>query len=143
MYPYPREIIADTYLSKLGGFSREIGKNEIGINEKAIEINTSLIMDETKVRLKFFDIKQKPFFLRKSFKIVGIERGSEAIKLSMEGEVVMGEEYKKELDKHVGKFLLINAVESFRIDGDYSSLSKAVKSMREWIWKSESLRKRN
>uniref|UniRef100_A0A7C3UH84 Uncharacterized protein n=1 Tax=Geoglobus ahangari TaxID=113653 RepID=A0A7C3UH84_9EURY len=143
MYPYPVEILGDTYLTKLGGFSEEIRKNEVGINEKAIEMNTSLIQDESYVRLRFFDIKQKPFFLRKSFKIVGIPQEWNSFELSLNGEIVMAEDYREELKELVGKHLLINAVEYFRIDGDYSSMSKAIKSMREWIWKSESLRRRN
>lgn len=143
MYPYPKEILGDTYLTKLGGFSEEIRKNEIGINEKAIEINTSLIQDESYVRLRFFEIRQKPFFLRKRFKIVGIPQEWNSFELSLNGEVVMAEEYREELKKLVGKYLLINAVEFFRIDGDYSSMGEAIRSMKEWIWKSESLRKRN
>ncbi len=143
MYLYPKEILGDTYLTKLGGFSEEIGKNEVGINEKAIEMNTSLIQDESYVKLRFFEIKQKPFFLRKSFRIIGIPQEWNSFELSLNGEIVMAEDYREELKKQVGKHLLINAVESFRIDGDYSSMSKAIKSMKEWIWKSENLRRRN
>ena len=143
MYQYPVEILGDTYLTKLGGFSEEIGRNEIGINEKAIEMNTSLIQNESYVRLRFFDIRQKPFFLRKNFRIVGIPQDWNSFELSTNGEIVMAEDYREKLKKQVGSYLLINAVESFRIDGDYSSMGEAIKSMREWIWKSESLKRRN
>jgi len=43
MFDYPIEIFADIYLSKIGGFSSELERNEIGINMKAIELNTSLL----------------------------------------------------------------------------------------------------
>jgi len=143
MYPYPREILADTYLSRLGGFNEEIGKREIGINSKAIELNTSLIVDETKVKLSFMDRKNKPYFLRGFFKVVAVEEHSSAYDLTKFGEVVLGEEHKEKYIRDVNKAVLINAVESFRLDGDYSSMKKAIQSMKDWIWKSESLRRRN
>ncbi len=143
MYPFPKEILADTYISKLGGFSLELGKNEIGINEKALEVNTSIIAGETRVRLKFFDRKERPYFLRKEFKVVSLSPFDSACELSKMGEIVMGEEHRENLKQEVGRSVVINSVEAFRIDGDYSSMRKAVESMRDWIWKSGSLRKRN
>ncbi|MBE8540449.1 hypothetical protein [Geoglobus acetivorans] len=143
MYLYPKEIVADTYLSRLGGFSEEFARNEIGINEKAIEVNTSLIPDETKVKIRFLDEREKPYFLRPMFTVVSIPTGRRACEYSRDGEVVLSAEHAEVLGNRVGKFMVLNSVESFRIDGDYSSMEKAVKSMREWIWKSESLRKRN
>ncbi|WP_457591610.1 hypothetical protein [Geoglobus sp.] len=143
MYPYPKEVVADIYISKLGGFSEEIGEREIGINDKALEMNTSLIAEETRIKIRFFDERGGPYFLRKAFKVVGIGESSPARSLSRMGEIVMGKEHRESLCDRIGKAVMINAVESFRIDGDYSSMKKAVQSMREWIWKSESLGKRN
>ncbi|WP_456477917.1 hypothetical protein [Geoglobus ahangari] len=143
MYPYPREVVADIYVSKLGGFSEEIGEREVGINDKALEMNTSLIAEESRIKLRFFDSREKPYFLKKSFRVVGISHGSSAYRLSRMGEVVLGREHRDVLGERVGEAVMINAVESFRIDGDYSSMKKAVQSMREWIWKSESLGRRN
>lgn len=143
MYPYPKEVVADIYVSKLGGFSEEIGEKEIGINNRAIEMNTSLIADESKIRLRFFDSRERPYFLKRSFRVVGIGENSTAYSLSRMGEVVLGREHQEVLREKVGSAVMLNAVESFRIDGDYSSMKKAVQSMREWIWKSESLGRRN
>ncbi|WP_456369566.1 hypothetical protein [Geoglobus sp.] len=143
MYPYPKEVVADIYVSKLGGFSEEIGEKEIGINNRAIEMNTSLIADESRIRLRFFGSREKPYFLKRSFRVVGIGENSGAYSLSRMGEVVLGREHQEELRDRVGSAVMLNAVESFRIDGDYSSMKKAVQSMREWIWKSESLGRRN
>ncbi len=143
MYPYPKEILADTYVSRLGGFSLELEKDEIGINEKALEINTSIIGRVTKVRLKFLDRKEKPYFLKKEFTVIPLSPINSASEISRLGEVVMGEEYREKLKEEVGKAVVINSVESFRMDGDYSSMRKAIESMRDWIWKSGSLSKRN
>lgn len=143
MYPYPKEVVADIYVSKLGGFSEEIGEKEIGINDKALEMNTSLIAEESRIKIRFFDERGRPYFLKRSFRVVGISKHSSAYSLSRMGEIVMGREHRENLGDKVGRAVMINAVESFRIDGDYSSMKKAVQSMREWIWKSESLGRRN
>ncbi len=143
MYPYPKEILSDTYVSRLGGFSLELERDEIGINEKALEVNTSIIAGVTKVRLKFLDRKEKPHFLRREFTVIPLSPINSASELSKLGEVVMGEEHRERLKEEIGKALVINSVESFRMDGDYSSMRKAVESMRDWIWKSGSLSKRN
>ncbi len=37
MYRYPVEVIADMYLSKVGGYSYELDRNEIGINAKRLK----------------------------------------------------------------------------------------------------------
>lgn len=143
MFRYPVEIIGDTYLSKLGGFSSILEYREVGINEKAIEMNTSLIPEVSEVKLKFLDSKDKPYFLKKSFKVVSIDVNSKESRLSCDGEIVLSEKHKENFRDYIGKYVILNSVESFRIDGDYSSMEKAVKSMREWIWKSESLQRRN
>lgn len=54
MFEYPIEIFADVYLSKIGGFSSELERNEIGINSRAIELKTSIIANETVAKLRFF-----------------------------------------------------------------------------------------
>ncbi len=143
MYLYPKEILADTYVSKLGGFSVELEKREIGINEKALEMNTSLIGGVTRVRLKFFERKEKPFFMRKEFTVIPLSSFDPGVEFSKHGEVVMADEHRENLREEVGKAVVINSVESFRLDGDYSSMRKAVESMRDWIWRSGSLNKKN
>ncbi len=143
MYPYPKEILADTYVSKLGGFSHELEKQEIGINERALEMNTSLIGGVTRVRLKFFERKDKPFFMRKEFTVIPLTSYDSGVEFSKHGEVVMAEEHRDSLRDEIGRAVVINSVESFRFDGDYSSMKKAVESMRDWIWRSGSLSKRN
>ncbi len=144
MFLYPKEIIADIYISKVGGVSDEIGKREIGINAKAVEMNTSIIMNETFATLKFLgdDKPYLPYFMRKRYKVVGIERWMDCYKLSMNGEVVFSSEIEEVKDK-IGETVIINTVESFRIDRDYSSVIKAIKSLKERIWGLEKLERRN
>ncbi len=127
MFLYPKEIIADIYLSKIGGFSSELDKKEIGINAKALEVNTSIIADETHARLKFFDEKATPFFLRRMYRIVGLEEHMDGYEESSNGEVILSAELEEEFERYRGKDVIINTVESFRIDGDYSGVIKAIR----------------
>ncbi len=127
MYLYPVEVIADTYVSRVGGCSAELGKGEIGININALTANTSLIAGESKARLKFFD-SNYPFFLRRKYRIVGLEEHMDGYELSENGEVVFSEEeFQSEFE---GREVIINAVEDFRIGDD---MSKVIKAMRERI----------
>ncbi|AEA47456.1 hypothetical protein [Archaeoglobus veneficus] len=129
MYLYPKEILADTYVSKVGGFSSELDEREIGINALALSMNTSIIANETEARLRFFDDRPLPYFLRRSYRIVGLEENMDGFEASPNGEVVFSE--KCELRDVEGRDVIINTVESFRIDGDYSSV---VRALRRRVW---------
>lgn len=131
--------MSDIYVSKLGGFSYEMERNEIGINAKAIELNTSIIANETFARVRFFDEKVKPYFLREIFKIVGIEEHMECYDLTKNGEIVLSEELENKFKEREGEDVIINTVEFFRIDGDYS---RVINTFRR-IWSLESLIRRN
>jgi len=124
MYAYPIEVLAETYLSKLGGFAEEIGGREIGINEEALHFNTSIIAGETEARIKILDERNPPYFLRRSFRVVGLPA-----QLSPNGEVILPEGLRDRLERYVGKDVVLNTVESFRLDGDYSNVIKALKKM--------------
>ncbi len=139
MYKYPREIISDIYLSKVGGFSEELGKEEMGININAIYMNTSIIPDETFCRVKFFEEKSRPYFLKKKFRIVGIDESMRSYGMTKDGEVVFSREIKELFSGRVGEAVIINTVESFRFDGDYSNLVSYVSK----LWRSENRRRRN
>lgn len=139
MYLYPKEIVSDMYVSKLGGFSYEMERDEIGINVKAIEVNTSIIANETFAKLRFFNERIKPYFLKETFRIVGIEEYMDCYELSKNGEIVLFEELEDKFGENEGKEVIINTVESFRIDGDYTRIINAFKR----IWSSENLIRRN
>ncbi len=142
MYLYPREIIADTYLSKVGGFSSELENSEIGINAKALEINTSIISNETKASIKFLDDRIIPYFLRRKYTVVGLEEYMEGYEYSQQGEVVFSTDLRKEFSERLGKEVILNTVESFRIDGDFTNVIKALR--QEMVtWSSENRWKKN
>ncbi len=125
MYKYPKEVVSDIYVSRVGGFCEEINANEIGININAIYTNTSIIPEETFCQIKFFDEPpKKPFFFRKKFRIVGIDESMESYRITKDGEVVLSKEYEAVFRNKVGEAVIINTVESFRIDGDYSKIAK-------------------
>jgi len=129
MFLYPQEIIADIYVSKIGGFSPELGKREAGINSKAIEMNTSIIADETYARLKFLDEKPYPFFLKKKYRIVGLEENMEGYEDSRNGEVVLSTELQDELQDKIGSGVIINTVEMFRLGEN-----EIYRQIRKRIW---------
>jgi len=126
MFAYPIEVVTDVYVSKIGGFSCELSKREIGINAKALEVNTSIIANETYAKLRFFDEKSYPYFFKRSFKIIGLEENMEGYEFSPNGEVVLSAELKKEFKRFIGKEVIINTVESFRIDYDYQKVIKTI-----------------
>ncbi|MET1123953.1 MAG: hypothetical protein ABWW66_01655 [Archaeoglobaceae archaeon] len=135
MYRYPVEVIADMYLSRVGGYSGELGEREIGINAKALEVNTSIIPNETYATLSFPGRRAKPYFFRKKYVIVGVEENMECFEMTRSGEVVLPESMEDKVE--VGSEVLINTVEFFRIDGDYSKVFRAM------LWRLISLQGEN
>lgn len=129
------EVISDTYLSKIGGFSYELDRREIGINAKALELNTSIIPSETIATLRTFGDK-RPYFFRKRFVVVAVEENMDCYGMTANGEVVLPEEMRDE-KMRVGEEVIVNTVESFRIDGDYRNVAKAM------LWHLESRIRRN
>jgi len=136
MYRYPVEVVSDTYLSKVGGFSYELGKREIGINAKALEVNTSIIPNETFATLRTFD-DRRPYFFKQRFVVVAVEENMDCYKMTANGEVVLPDEIRDRMDVKVGEDVIVNTVESFRIDGDYSNVARAM------LWHLESRIRRN
>ena len=122
MFRYPVEIISDVYLSKIGGFSSELNENEIGINLEALATNTSIIANETTAVLEILDKKsRKPYFLKKKFLIVGVDKWMRCYELSRNGEVVMSSELEEEYYRFLGRDVLINTVKI-----DYKNLVEMV-----------------
>ncbi len=136
MYRYPVEVISDTYLSRVGGYSYELERNEIGINAKALEVNTSIIPNETVAVLRTLDTN-RPYFFRRRFVVVGVEENMECYEMTINGEVVLPEKVAEMERMKVGEEVLVNTVEYFRIDGDFSKVAKAV------LWRLESRIGRN
>ncbi|WP_290596612.1 MULTISPECIES: hypothetical protein [unclassified Archaeoglobus] len=136
MYKYPVEVISDTYLSKVGGFSYELDRNEIGINAKALEVNTSIIPNETFATLRTFD-DRRPYFFKHRFVVVAVEENMDCYGMTANGEVVLPDDIKGKMRVKVGEDVIVNTVESFRIDGDYRNVTKAI------LWHLESRIRRN
>ncbi len=113
---YPLEVIPNQYLTKLGGFSHELDRYEVGINEVAIR-GTSLIPGETLVRLRVLGCNKVPFFFRRRFRVVGIKPGMSCYHLTLNGELVMSEDMRDEFGRFLGKEVIINAVESVCFGG--------------------------
>ncbi len=123
MYRYPVEVISDIYVSRIGGYSYELEEGELGINSGAIAMRTSLIPKETFVTLGFLDRKMKPYFFRKRFLVVGIDENMESYEKTQNGEVVLSDELEEKVE--VGKEVIINSAEFFRVDRDLAALVKA------------------
>lgn len=129
MFDYPIEIATDLYVSKVGGFSPELDRNEIGINIDAIYSNTSIIANETYAKIRFLGERAKPYFFRRSYLVVGLEPNMEGYECSQNGEVVLPEsmmEYGL-----IGKEVIINTVETFMKFDIYSVVRKCLESRKE------------
>ncbi len=122
MFAYPVEVISDIYLSKIGGFSPELGRREIGINVRALEMNTSIIANETYAKIRLFGERAYPYFFRRTFRIIGLEEHMEGYEFSQNGEVVLSEELMDEFCDFIGREVMINTVESFRMKNFISSI---------------------
>ncbi|MEM2023011.1 MAG: hypothetical protein QXI31_04965, partial [Archaeoglobaceae archaeon] len=94
-----------------------------------------LIPNETFVTIRLFRGKIKPYFFKRRFLIVGVEENMDCYELTKNGEVVLSESLGETVE--VGEEVIINAVEFFRVDGDYSNLLKAI------LCRLESLKKEN
>lgn len=114
MFLYPQEVISDTYVSIIGGFSPELDERDAGINSKALEVNTSIIANETLARMKFFDEQPYPFFFKRKYRIVALEDHMQGYEGSVNGEVIFSTELIDELKERLGAGVIINTVESFR-----------------------------
>ncbi|ADB57628.1 hypothetical protein [Archaeoglobus profundus] len=124
MFAYPIEVATDLYVSKVGGFSPELEKNEIGINIDAIYSNTSIIANETYAKIRFLGERAKPFFFRESYRVIGLEPNMEGFEYSQNGEVVFSESLANSLGTYIGKDVIINTVETFRLNIDIITLVK-------------------
>ncbi len=87
-------------------------------------MNTSIIANETLATLKRFE-EVRPYFLKRKFLVVGIEENMDCYEMTANGEVVLPEEMEGSME--VGSDVIVNTVEAFRIDGDYSNVIKAIK----------------
>ncbi len=56
---------------------------------------------------------------------MGIEENMDCYEMTANGEVVLPEEMEGSME--VGSDVIVNTVEAFRIDGDYSNVIKAIK----------------
>ncbi len=126
MFEYPMEIATDLYVSKVGGFSSELDRNEVGININAIYSNTSIIANETYAKIRFLGEKAKPYFFRESYLIVGLEPNMEGYELSGNGEVVLPESMGD--FNLIGREVIINTVESFMKFDLYSVVRRCLES---------------
>ena len=129
MFDYPMEIATDLYVSKVGGFSPELERNEIGININAIYSNTSIIANETYAKIRFLGKTVRPYFFRKNYLIIGLEPNMEGYELSKNGEVVLPENMK-EYDL-IGREIIINIVETFMKFDIYSVVRKCLENQKE------------
>ncbi|WP_202319764.1 AbrB/MazE/SpoVT family DNA-binding domain-containing protein [Archaeoglobus neptunius] len=136
MFRYPVEVVSDMYLSRIGGYSYELDRREVGINAKALEMNTSIIPNETIATIRTLD-DRKPYFFKKKFVVVAVEENMECYEFTANGEVVLPEEVRDRMRAKVGDEVIVNTTESFRIDGDYTNVARAM------LWRLESRLRRN
>ena len=80
------------------------------------------MLNETTAVLEILDKKsRKPYFLKKKFLIVGVDKWMRCYELSRNGEVVMSSELEEEYYRFLGRDVLINTVKI-----DYKNLAEMV-----------------
>ncbi len=111
-YRWPLETLRGWYVAPVGGYSRELSLNEIGINKHALFQNTELrpYLDRVIIsKLKGGGIL--PLFMREQFLVVPLtEAYPEAYSKSRSGEVVLPARKKGGLiELKVGEEIIINS----------------------------------
>lgn len=93
----PIQILKDQYVSLFGGWSEELGDNEMGLNKVSLS-RTDIQPYTTKITLRKFDSKTRlPLFFKDWFEVIPLGREMpDAYSKSLTGEVVLPE---SELEK--------------------------------------------
>lgn len=103
----PIEIATHLYLTKFGGWTRELKDNEVGLNVNCLK-QTKLFPYDFVIIKKIEERKTKPLFKREIFKIVPLDKSSpEAYIKSLGGEIVLPYE-KSEEEIEEGDYLILN-----------------------------------
>jgi len=117
IYPWPLETLRGLYVAPVGGYSRELSVNEIGINRHALLKNTELIPYLDRVIISKLDGSEiLPLFMREQFLVIPLtEELPEAFSRSLSGEVVLLElQIKKDRFPRlrIGEEVIINSIVS-------------------------------
>ncbi|MEM2934441.1 MAG: hypothetical protein QXL78_05895 [Methanocellales archaeon] len=111
-YPWPVETLRGWYVAPVGGYSRELSWNEIGINRQALFQNTDLrpYLDRVIIS-KLEGSGILPLFMREQFLVVPLtEAYPEAYSKSRIGEVVLPSRKKNRLmELKIGEEVIINS----------------------------------
>jgi hypothetical protein len=111
-YPWPLETLRGWYVAPVGGYSRELCMNEIGINRQALFQNTELrpYLDRVIIsKLEGGGIL--PLFMRQQFLVVPLtEVYPDAYSKSRSGEIVLPARKKDRLmELKIGEEVIINS----------------------------------
>jgi hypothetical protein len=111
-YPWPLETLRGWYVAPVGGYSRELSMNEIGINRQALFQNTELrpYLDRVIIsKLEGGGIL--PLFMRQQFLVVPLtEVYPDAYSKSRAGEIVLPAGKKDRLmELKIGEEVIINS----------------------------------
>lgn len=117
--PYPVETLKHWYVTVCGGMSPELALDQIGINRKALERNTSLDPAIDRVRVAILGGARRPFLMERFFQVVPLdERRPRAAALSPLGEAVFPEGddvVRPKESPHTGDEIVLNGVASLRL----------------------------
>ncbi len=140
LYPYPVETLKHWYVTIVGGQSAELEPNQIGVNKKALAVNTDIVPYEDSVLVsKLENNRPKPLFAKEYFTVVPLDETSpDASSKSPIGELVLPVLEKKKRDwlepLRIGEPVILNNVLSQRfLRGFACSLDRLLKSGRPSI----------
>ena len=87
--PYPVETLRFWYVSPFGGRSKDLARDQVGVNGAALARNTELTPDDRiAVALPGQD-PERPWFFQDTFEVVALDASHTAADLSPRGEVVL------------------------------------------------------
>ena len=130
------ETLRHWYVTPFGGTSPELSVTEIGINRRALEVNTSLDPALDRVRIAIVgQSHRRPLFLDRFFEIVPLdERRPDALARSPDGEAVLPEGHqvvRRAESPRPGDEVLLNCVWSVRMEAlpDPEAFAKVVQEL--------------
>lgn len=134
LYPYPVETLKHWYVTIVGGQSAELKPNQIGVNKKALAVNTDIVPYEDSVLVsKLENNRPQPLFAKEYFTVVPLDETSpDASSKSPIGELVLPVLEKQKRDWQeplkIGEPVILNNVLSQRfLRGFACSLDRLLK----------------
>ncbi len=90
LYPYPVETLKHWYVTIVGGLSKDLKSDQIGVNREALAENTDIVPYEDSVLISKLEGRGTSLLTKRYFTVVPLDETSpDASSKSLKGEVVL------------------------------------------------------